>query len=473
MGLSFVLSLFSFRQGFARRTFQLKFFKGMIIFWECTMLIKTLSRFPYRQILFSIVLLVLGGVYIRSIPAVDIHFDESHWIHTSVYWEIFTSEKADSPFWGEHYWTLTQPPVARYIIGIGPKAWDFEPAQLNKSWDFAQSYAENVAQGRLPSDGLLFASRLPMAILAALTGTIVFGIVWEAAGLGAASGFVLLYSFSTYFKTHLVRAMGESPLLFFMIAAGLFTFLAIKALKSSLQIENSGGGYRKPLFLFFVSGIACGLAGASKINGLVACAGVVVLAVGSIFLLPSPLDRDHKIKLAVRIIFLIALAAVATFILLNPYLYRNLIQGMGRMYKFRLEEMALQIQRFPESHIDSLSERISLLFEECFSTFMPFHFLGAKYIYLGLVLLGLLASILEIVRWLSGGMNSPAIFVLIFILLPLVMAGYMTPLNWERYLLPCVMLNMICVPVGVTVMGKKFLSVLSNDRVPEIHPSIK
>ena len=406
----------------------------------------TLSVF--RAFIFIAVLTLFLFIFIQAMPSVTFHYDESHWIHTSVYLEIFTSEEASSPFWGENYWTLTQPPVTRYIIGINRKLMGFEPSQLNKAWDFAASDEENIALDRMPSPELLFASRLPMAILAAISGSIIFGILWYRSGLLAGGIFTLFFGSSAYLKNLLTRAMGESPLMFFIVLATLFCILGIHRYRRQLALNSTNGSHFKTYVLFLLSGISCGLAGASKINGLVACVGVTILIISEIFLFSPQLKNDQKIILSIRYIFVIASGALITFIIVNPYLYTNPITHVGRMYKFRLEEMAIQIAGFPKSHIDSLSDRVKTLIPETFKLYMPFQFPGAIPIFFSQVLLGLAIVIHQYLKKSTGLNHIPAGV----IMLPLVIAGYMTPLNWDRYLLPCVMFNMIYAPIGIAAL---------------------
>ena len=359
--------------------------------------------FPYRQIIFGLILILLLIVYIQAIPDAYFHYDESPWIHTSIYWEIFLSEPSTSLF----CWTLTQPPVTRYIIGIGRKLQGIDADQLGNPWDFEQSYEENVANNCLPSQVLLSVSRFPMAILAAITGVIIFGIIWDGYGILAALFFVLFYAFNNYLKTVLVQAMGESPLFFFLTLSAFFLMLAIRGILNGLENDTPDKNSFKFYILFSLSGITCGLAGASKINGLLACVSIVLIVLTVLFLFPSSLDKNQKIKFAVRIIFTIAFSTILTFVLINPYLYSNPIAGIGKMYKFRLQEMTIQIAGFPESHIDSLSERISILFTEVFDQYMPFHWQGAGYFYFGSVLFGAITLIIRLRNWLHAKKTLP------------------------------------------------------------------
>jgi len=223
-------------------------------------------------------LLVLSSVFLTGIEKVSYGEDESHWIHTSSYLEILFTHRPDSPLWGEHYWTLTQPPVARYLIGLGRLAGGYHPEDLNTPWQFDQDYETNVAQGNLPASGLLWWSRLPMAALAALAGWLVFLLLRAAAGRIAGYYFLLAFLGNAYFLTHLRRAMSETPLLFFTILAAVACWRALHELHKAYQQEAvTAKNLRKPAAWSLVAGACCGLAGACKINGLFSAGGLYAL----------------------------------------------------------------------------------------------------------------------------------------------------------------------------------------------------
>ena len=404
--------------------------------------------FGIRALLIVAIFVLFLFIYVQSIHSVSFHYDENNWIYTSINLETIAAEGANSRFWGENYWTLTQPPMARYLIAIGHKQLGIEPSQSITPWNFAVSEEENIALGRMPSPEVLFASRLPMAILAAISGTIIFAILWFKSGLLAGLLFALFFSSSDYLKTQLCRAMGESPLLFFLVLAALFNILAVERFRNQISQNRTEFNDLRTYLLFLLSGVFCGLAGASKINGLIAGAGMAALIVFEIFLFSPQLNKEKKLNLTIRFIFLTAFGALAAFIAVNPYLYANPFANVGRMYKFRLEEMAFQITQYPQYHIASLGNRTKIILPQVFGSYMPFQFAGAVPVYLALVLTGFISVIKP---YMKGNTNLNHVPTGI-IMLPLVFSGYMTPLNWDRYLLPCIMFNMIYAPIGLAAI---------------------
>ena len=407
---------------------------------------------PYKYFLLVIVFISLLIITIKAIPSIKFEYDESQWIHTSTYYEVLLTQPPDSSYWDENYWTITQPPMARYIIGFARRLGGIQSSELNTPWDFDASYEENVAKNRLPSDRLLYLSRLPMAILMSLTGTILFFIFLESTGLIGAGIFLLFFIFSEFLRSNFVRAMGEAPFFFFVTLSTLFTLLAIKELVK-VGPSPTNKSYGKYYGLLFTASIFCGLAGASKINGLISCAAIgMLIFMEGIFFSPN-LNRDQKSKLIIRSSFVILFATLFAFILVNPYLYRSPFVSIGRMFKIRLEVMALQVETYPQNHISSMAERIPLLFRKVFYDNMPFRFFGAAFLYLLFFIGGFLSMIRNYLNWHKTGADSPNLLILTALVLPLALAGYNTPLSWGRYLVPCVFLNAICVPAGVYAAG--------------------
>src|SRR2546421_7611967 len=108
---------------------------------------------------------VLFAIFYPRVQSTEFHGDESLWIATSYYFDAFVEGKFDSPVWNESYETLTQPPVGRYVVGIGRTIGGYGYRDLNRPWNFNLSDEENIARGNKPNPNLLWWSRVPMCIL--------------------------------------------------------------------------------------------------------------------------------------------------------------------------------------------------------------------------------------------------------------------------------------------------------------------
>jgi len=184
-----------------------------------------------RTIELIIVTAILTSVYLTTIDKVEFHPDESQWIATSNTFEAYLKLEIRSPVWEPSYWTLTQPPVARYFIGAGRLIGGIHRPDLNRAWNFDRGTEFNIQKGAMPSDRLLWWSRLPMAGLAVISMALVFILLRTSAYPLAAYVWIWLVTINPYFLLHLRRAMGESCLVFFTILAVYFYTIALETIK--------------------------------------------------------------------------------------------------------------------------------------------------------------------------------------------------------------------------------------------------
>ena len=408
---------------------------------------RLLEKKLVKILLYLIVFLLSLYAFLQAMPKVAFAADESQWIHTSTYFDILRKQGRHSDEWNENYWTLTQPPMPRYVIGFSRLLFGYESKDLNRPWDFTYSDEQNIADGCMPSEGLLLISRFPMSVLAALTSTMIFALLLDGGGLFAASIFVILFIFNDYLKVIMNRAMGDPAFVFFMILTALLTSFAFVALKK-IDVLREPRKFRWVYVLFFLSGLSCGWTGASKINGLLISVSIAALIFIQVMFFTPEWDRQTRFEVIVRAVFVTAIGVLMGFILLNPYLYPNPIYRIGRMFKFRFQEMAVQFAQFPDQRFDTLTQKIPVLFNELFAKWMTFSFPGAQFIYFALTIIGAVHVVKQFFAWNRKGVGSSAVFVLVIILLPLAIAGYTSPLNWARYFISGVLLNLVCIPMA-------------------------
>jgi hypothetical protein len=351
----------------------------------------------------ALVVAILGRVYFRHPEAVDFHADESHWIATSCFlealvaprsfhapdWltEILLRETSATYVWGAHYWTLTQPPVARYMIGWGRIAGGYGIADLNVPWDFDAAEVHNAWMGAYPSPGLLWATRAAMAFLAVISGVILFLLVRHCAGAVAGYTFVAFFAGSSYLLTHLRRAMSEAPLVFFTTLTLLCAARALTAAPRHLG---------RAVAWLLLMGVCAGLAGAAKINGL----ALGFAAVGLCFIVAyRHRGRDIKCRrVAFLAAFMVMAITLSVFTLVNPFLYPLPLPRLVEMVLFRHWEMNQQMTH-PVWHIADLSTRLRILPLRIFRDYPTVHNTFFNEL---LTVLGLYAMMRVAWRWLRG-----------------------------------------------------------------------
>jgi hypothetical protein len=397
-------------------------------------------------LIFSVVLAVCG----RAIGEVEFHPDESDWIYTSAYFEVLMTQGWTSPLWGEFYWTLTQPPLTRYLIALGRRAGGYRVADLNQSWDFTVDRATNIALGNMPDPGLLWWSRLPMAILAAFSGLGLFLIVSTAVNRVAGYTLVGLFLINNPLLTMLCRAMGEAPLL-----TGV-TFVILAGIAACQNWYTQAlGAYPSfkvwlPAFMRFVGiGIASGLAGAAKLNGLFSAVAGVGLCVLSVLGHKGSLPRPARLTFAIRTSVALCLAAELIFVALNPFLYPDPFTRTGKMFKFRAQAMQAQAALYPTTRIEGLGARITIVGSRIFQDYAAFRFPLAWGINLWLTLLGLAWLLRDAWRGLrqAGQVRPSAVILLVGAVVAI--PSLFTPLDWDRYYLLPIVFCLICLAIGI------------------------
>jgi hypothetical protein len=438
---------------------------------------------PFRILEAFAVVLALGGVYFHDLERVRLHGDESHWISTSYFFESFVAAYSgpawmpiegpprdwsapgwvlrslesggDSPagVWSAYYWTLTQPPMTRYTIAIGRRLGGYSPADLNGPWDFGLSREANEAAGRMPSPGLLRSARAMMALLAAVSGLLLFLIVRRGAGPLAAYAFLPMYAGSGYLLIHLRRAMSESPLLFW---TALALALGARALSGSDPLEAAGGKRRRLAWLLLM-GIAAGLAGAVKLNGL--ALGAVAAAVAGAIAWKrrdAPGAWPMRGGFAIWAAPLTILAAGLAFIAVNPFLYPNPPARSYAMFLFRLWEMSGQ-SRNPQWLIPDLQARLEIIPRRLFHDYA---LVKIPILNFALMSAGIYALAHSAWRWLSGKPGTPTIRVSSASLTILLTAAVtaipplFSPLDWDRYYLYPVVFSSVFIAAGIAFIAR-------------------
>ncbi len=150
------------------------------------------SKWGRRGLVIAAVLLSLA-IFLGSFAQVAFHPDENNWILTSPYGEILAHGDFRNPLWDEGFWTLDAPPLGRYIIYAGLYAGGIEELGFHLPWDFSQDEAANTARGSMPGPQVLWWSRLPMALLGALSAVLVFLLTVQAAGWWAGWAALVLF----------------------------------------------------------------------------------------------------------------------------------------------------------------------------------------------------------------------------------------------------------------------------------------
>lgn len=380
----------------------------------------------------------LACFYVSGISKVTFQPDESQWIGTSAVFEAYFSGDFDSPLWQMSYWTTTQPPLARYVIGLGRRAGGLGAADLNIPWDWQQDVQTNTTAGRMPSAQLLWWSRLPMALLEALSILLGFIFLRRAGGRTPAYLWVGLTLLSRYLPQMLGRAMGEATLLA-CVAGSLW--LSVRLLHNSTEKP------RRLYLDFLLLGILVGLAESAKLNGLaVLAAGFALVLIVSL-----RLERNRTLKLRFGLIstLILILASQLTFFMLNPFLWSAPFARTGLLFRDRIFEMQLQQMDYPAARLSGLLAHIRVEVPRIFQDYASLHFAGALWLNLAFCLLGLVALGIKAVRFLKGQNVGVEAIAILLVGGTVTFPSLCTPLDWDRYYLFPVYFSTMCIAAGV------------------------
>jgi 4-amino-4-deoxy-L-arabinose transferase-like glycosyltransferase len=399
-----------------------------------------------------IIVLAVSFGYLRNLDTVEFHKDESHWIGTSYMFEAYFKGEFWSDAWGESHQTVTNPPVPRYLIGISRFIGGYRVTDLNRPWNYQRGVNFNERVGAMPSDNLLWWSRLPMAILAVASIWMAFWFVKKFAGRLAGYLWVISAIFSPFLLLQTRRAMAESSILFFVMLAAVFCYFAVKQLTQEQQV------LRWKVWLFFgLSGICAGLAGESKLNGL-AMVGAIVLSIVAALWRRADLSGLRKFTQFMKLNAFVIILTIVTFWGIYPYLWPDLWGRTVHVFQNRVKEMSEQTIAHPVDYIASPEQRLTILPARILEDYFPFPFQGARYINFFLTLLGLGIAAASAWTWIKGKENSPA--ALVFLLAAFAASGpaFLTLLDWDRYYLFPVFFSTMAVTIALGWLAQMMIT---------------
>jgi hypothetical protein len=389
-----------------------------------------------------LLLFIIGiCVYGYNLEEVEFHLDENPWIYESAALDALLTGNFAPEIWDEEFNSMLDPPIPKYLIGIGMKLGGLSIVDLPR-WDWHLGTNENIARGCEPSKDMLFWARIPM-IVTSISGLLLAAFLLSKA-YSRLSAF-LFYGFSlTSFTYPLRQAMSESPLIFFTFLAGLVGYLGIIAL--------SDQKFKLAYIRFSIFGVLTGLAAASKLNGIF-IAAASILCVGFVLFWNSRGKIKQHLALAVRLVLLQIYLVGITFVSINPFLYTKPIQNTALMFVSRA--FTIQVQMIKSSKYAITPENWKRIVpERIFQQYATLAYPGHYAINFILFLIGLYIVFYTILNKNPGWEASLLLGTFSIVL---AVPGILTPLDWVRYYLFPVIFARIYIAVGFA----KVLSVLT------------
>ena len=380
------------------------------------------SKGLIKRVEIILITCILFLVYLSGLGDVEFHPDESQWIAASHIFESYVRMEFNSEAWDQYYRTLHQPAVACYAIGIGRFIGGYRRPDLNTPWDFERGLQFNERMGAVPSSGLLWWSRLPMAILGTVSIGLVFFILRKSSII-AAYAWLGMVIFNPYFSLHLRRAMGESSLIFFTM---LTLYFLTRALASSKEI---GTNQKWSITLWLLlAGVTTGLAGETKLNGLVILGANLVIAV----ILGALLNEQFKEKITASFWNSVGTSAIClfAFIIINPFLWPAPFARGVQMFIDRTKGMSRQITIYSGSYMD-IGQRIPIILRRVFQDYASLP-IPAMFNFI-LVALGVWITFISLRALLARQDFNPSYVAFLIMAFFAATPIWLSPLDWDRY----------------------------------------
>ena len=443
------------------------------------------ALFVLRRSSFVIPLAVFAlaaTVMLQRAATVGYNTDEGQHIATAEYFEIvFLQGRLGGPPWEETYWTLTQPPIPRYVLGAaiwlsGNPVPRLDPAHRiqevrgpdrERYWDpTTYTNERRLAEERRverPRPAVLAAARVPMALFAAGAVLLLFllgrALAGTIAGLVAALGLL----WAPLGLTLLPRAHAEGPLLLFIL---LGLYLGVRG-AAKFQVQGSKfkvqSGRDAPLELgtlnlelgtwnWVAVGLATGLGAATKLTAVLGLAALGAFAAWSLAV--QRWTTAPAAAASWRWSALATLVGLVTFVAVNPFLWPDPVGRTAAMLQFRRQELVGQrTLNAGDAVPESVAVRSALLLERTFVTEAPLARRTGLPLDAVLALVGAAALGRRAFRARgNGGLVGPEAFALVWIATFLAGTVPNLGLDWQRYYLPTVALGLVPAGVGAQAL---------------------
>lgn len=388
------------------------------------------------------------GLYTHDLEKVDFWVDENPWIYESAALNSFLRGDFSLALWETEYNGMLDPPIAKYLIGIGMNLGRHRPDSFPK-WDWCQTSKVNVDAGAMPTQEILWWARIPMVVTSILG--LMFATVLLSKAHSKFAAFIFYMLSLTSFTVPLRQAMSEPPLIFFTFLAGLVGYRGIVSLSKDMT--------REAFSYFAVFGILNGLAAASKLNGILnLIAGVLSILFSLLW--NKKTEIKQAIKLTIQLALLQIYLALFIFVAINPFLYHNPLRNTALMFAARSMTLDVQKVLYPSGVIqpgDWLRIVPDRIFAHYATPSYPAHFV----INLILFILGAY-WVFQIITKTTPGWQANLL--LVALALTCALPALFSPLDWLRYYLFPVLFARIFIAIGFAVMVLNFSSIAKSLR---------
>lgn len=296
--------------------------------------------------LLPVVLFIVSfAINLAHVDSTEFHPDETRWINRAHYFTDLSHPFG--PTWEDQYLTRGQPPLGSYLMGLGLVI-QGRDTDTNRVWDFAYGAEWNRINGAMPETEDLEAARRMNAFVGAVTVVLVFFVGHALLGLIAGVAGALL--------------LALHPLHIWVSSQAISDQLLILLVAVSLLVASRLG--RRPSRASAVGlGILLGLGGATKLSPLLLAFPIAFYGAALVALARSGVIRSrHAERLGFYLLWQ-PVIAMATFVLVYPYLWPRPIARAWSLFALRSEEMDEQSAAWPTAAVEHPGVAVARIFD--------------------------------------------------------------------------------------------------------------
>jgi 4-amino-4-deoxy-L-arabinose transferase-like glycosyltransferase len=357
-------------------------------------------------------------------------------------------------------------PLARYSIGLARIAEKLPATDSNWNWNVG--WKQNLEQGALPSDALLFLSRIPQTLMLFLAVLLMARIGGRLGGGAGAFTAAVLFGLNSQVLLHARRAMSESALLL-----GIILVVAVV-----LEQKKAAGRWARAVWMPLLVGAALAFAVLAKYSGLL----LVPVALAGMFLGTGETTPRRIVLRGMARCGVMLLGFLVVFLVCNPVFWCDPMGTLSAVLTERQRLLGEQVNALrtaaPALILGSLPMRLIAVLYELFLAPLafwdipnyaemtaaaeraylsqPFHSLTAQGF--GSVLFGLLFLFglgVATARSLKRGADAEARIVAVWFLAVFVGIIAEVPILWQRYYLPLIPIGAALSAIAVGAVVEK------------------
>jgi hypothetical protein len=393
----------------------------------------------FRNAIVVVAFFVIGSHLFSDIDKEPFHLDEPGWFSAGYdsYQLMFVQRDFDMTKWENprhRTYGWINLPLGKYLIGLALDVY-LPRGEYFYEYDFSKNPTQNLRLGNAPPMAIAYPARFMAAIFSFASCVCMFWFCMKSWNWLVGVAAAILLGFNSLFTKYAHLVMTDAYLVFFF----LLSVVVLNLLYSKRDSKTSTF-----ILISGIYGIVVGLCTSVKLNGAV---GIVYLFILFVYLWSVKSSGHHRSLLLYGLAFLLSvLITAATVIILNPYFYTTSINTMierGMLIVTTWSQLVKGQERvFLKDVIHPLSMRFAMRI-----TYDYFYWVFSSF-----ALIGLGKAVIEHGRDLLAKKVKPSIIPLIFFLVNIIAISGWISLDWDRYYLPLIIVEIPFAAYGMFVL---------------------